>query len=44
MLGILPTMVDRTRVSKESIAELSEKYGETVFETSISKFGIIPKK
>lgn len=37
MLGILPTMVDRTRVSKESLAELSEKYGETVFETSISK-------
>lgn len=37
MLGILPTMVDRTKVSKESLAELNEKYGDTVFETSISK-------
>ena len=37
MLGVLPTMVDRTKVSRESLAELSEKYGEMVFETSISK-------
>ena len=37
MLGILPTMVDRTKVSKESLAELNEKYGDMVFETSISK-------
>ena len=37
MLGVLPTMVDRTKVSRESLAELNEKYGEMVFETSISK-------
>ena len=37
MLGVLPTMVDRTNVSRESLAELNEKYGEMVFETSISK-------
>ena len=37
MLGILPTMVDRTKVSKESLAELNEKYGKSVFKTCISK-------
>lgn len=37
MLGVLPTMVDRTNVSKKAIAELSEKYGDMLFRTSISK-------
>jgi putative sporulation initiation inhibitor protein Soj len=37
MLGVLPTMVDRTNVSKKAIADLSEKYGDMLFKTSISK-------
>lgn len=37
MLGVLPTMVDRTKVSRNALADLSEKYGEMLFETSISK-------
>ncbi len=37
LLGVLPTMVDRTTVSKNALAELSEKYGVMVFNTKISK-------
>lgn len=37
MLGVLPTMVDRTKVSKSALTELSEKYGDTMFQTVISK-------
>jgi len=37
MLGVLPTMVDRTKVSKNALTELSEKYGDTMFQTVISK-------
>lgn len=37
MIGVLPTMVDRTKVSKASLDALSKKYGSTLFETSISK-------
>lgn len=37
VLGVLPTMVDRTKVSKASLETLSEKYGEILFKTSISK-------
>ena len=37
MLGVLPTMVDRTSVSKKALAELHEKYGDTLFQTMISK-------
>lgn len=37
MVGVLPTMVDRTKVSKASLDALGEKYGSTLFETSISK-------
>lgn len=37
MLGVLPTMVDCTSVSKKALAELHEKYGDTLFQTMISK-------
>lgn len=37
MLGVLPTMVDRTSVSKNALAELSEKYSDVLFDTRISK-------
>ena len=37
MLGVLPTMVDRTNVSKKALEELCEKYGDMLFETYISK-------
>lgn len=37
LLGVLPTMTDRTNVSKNAIYSLSEKYGEMMFKTSISK-------
>ena len=37
MLGVLPTMVDRTSVSKNALAELHEKYGDVLFDTYISK-------
>lgn len=37
MLGVLPTMVDRTSVSKKALAELHEKYGDMLFDTQISK-------
>jgi chromosome partitioning protein len=37
MLGVLPTMVDRTSVSKNALEKLHEKYGEILFKTAISK-------
>ena len=37
ILGVLPTMVDRTSVSKKAIAELHEKYSDVLFTTKISK-------
>lgn len=37
MLGVLPTMVDRTSVSRKALAELHDKYGEVLFNTQISK-------
>ena len=37
LLGILPTMVDRTKISKACVEILHEKYGEILFETSISR-------
>lgn len=37
MLGVLPTMVDRTSVSRKALAELHEKYGDVLFNTQISK-------
>ena len=37
MLGVLPTMVDRTSVSKNALEELHEKYGSMLFDTCISK-------
>lgn len=37
LLGVLPTMVDRTKISKSALEALSEKYGDTLFQTSISK-------
>ena len=37
MLGVLPTMVDRTSVSNKALAELHEKYGDVLFDTYISK-------
>ena len=36
-LGVLPTMVDRTKISREAVDTLHEKYGELVFDTNISK-------
>ena len=37
LLGVLPTMTDRTRVSRASVETLTEKYGEMLFRTHISK-------
>ena len=37
MFGVLPTMVDRTSVSKNALEELHEKYGSMLFDTCISK-------
>ena len=37
LLGILPTMVDRTKISRACIEVLNEKYGKTLFRTSISR-------
>ena len=37
LIGVLPTMVDRTKVSRTAIETLNEKYGEMLFRTSISK-------
>ena len=37
LIGVLPTMVDRTKVSRTAIETLNEKYSEMLFRTSISK-------
>ena len=37
LIGILPTMVDRTNISRNAVAELAKKYGNTLFQTCISK-------
>lgn len=37
MLGVLPTMVDHTTVSKNALEELHKKYGNALFHTVISK-------
>ncbi|MCI5793471.1 MAG: ParA family protein [Ruminococcus sp.] len=37
LIGVLPTMVDRTKVSRTAIDTLNEKYGAMLFRTSISK-------
>ena len=37
LIGVLTTMVDRTKVSRTAIETLNEKYGEMLFRTSISK-------
>lgn len=37
LLGILPTMSDRTTVSRNAIDTLAEKYGGMMFRTAISK-------
>ena len=37
LIGVLPTMVDGTKMSKSVVAMLTEKYGEKMFNTHISK-------
>ncbi len=37
IIGILPTMTDRTLISRTAMTTLEEIYGELLFETSISK-------
>lgn len=37
LLGVLPTMTDRTKISRASVEVLTQKYGDVLFETSISK-------
>ncbi|MCC8068416.1 MAG: AAA family ATPase [Ruminococcus sp.] len=37
ILGILPTMVDNTKISKEILAELNKKYTDKVFKTYIKR-------
>lgn len=37
IIGILPTMVDNTNVSKSIFQNLTDKYGDLVFTTSIPK-------
>lgn len=37
LVGVLPTMVDRTKVSRTAMDTLNEKYGDMLFRTSISK-------
>jgi len=37
ILGILPTMTERTTVSKSAMNSLEEKYGKLLFDTAISK-------
>jgi chromosome partitioning protein len=37
LIGVLPTMVDGTKMSKDVIVLLTEKYGEKMFKTHISK-------
>lgn len=37
LIGVLPTLADRTNISKTAIDTLIAKYGDKVFKTSISK-------
>lgn len=37
LLGVLPTMIDNTSVSRTSLEKLSEKYSDRIFSTSIHK-------
>ncbi len=37
LVGVLPTMVDNTNMSKRIVAALTERYGDKLFKTSISK-------
>lgn len=37
LLGVLPTMTDRTKISRNAIETLQEKYGDLMFKTTISK-------
>ena len=37
LIGVLPTMVDGTKMSKDVITLLSDKYGDKMFDTHISK-------
>lgn len=37
LIGVLATMVDSTNMSKSVVARLSERYGDKLFETKISK-------
>jgi len=37
LLGILPTMTERTTVSRNTLDMLSEKYGDKLFKSSVSK-------
>lgn len=37
LIGVLPTMVDNTNMSKSVIEKLKERYGEKLFRTTISK-------
>lgn len=37
LIGVLPTMVDRTKVSRTAMDTLNKKYGDMLFRTSISK-------
>lgn len=37
LIGVLPTMTDRTRISRTAVEILGEKYGETLFSRSIGK-------
>ena len=37
LIGVLPTMVDSTNMSKNTTAALTERYGEKMFKTAISK-------
>lgn len=37
LIGVLPTMVDNTNMSKTTIEKLTEKYGDKIFKTQISK-------
>lgn len=37
LIGVLPTMVDSTNMSKNTTAALAERYGDKMFKTTISK-------
>ncbi|MDE7363806.1 MAG: ParA family protein [Ruminococcus sp.] len=37
LIGVLPTMVDRTKISRNAVETLAEKYGNYLFKTVISK-------